>query len=175
MNEIVNTQLQLFLYAIAMGILMGMIYDLTRIFRVAIKHPNFLVQIEDGLYWILCGLLIFGILYMHNYGQMRFFIFFGMILGAVFYFYTFSILFMKSATWMINMLKKLVIELIRLVSIPIKILIKLIRIPLTYFKQVMKRQLFRYKKKRHRVQRKQYYDYADRKTQKKISQMIGKE
>lgn len=172
MNEIVNTQLQLFLYAIAMGVLLGMIYDLTRIFRKAIKHPNFFVQIEDGLYWVICALLMFAILYMHNYGQVRSFMFLGMVLGAMFYFLTFSIIFMKIAVWCIDLIKRTIRWLIHIISIPIKMLIHIISIPLTYLRvQMIKARVFQ-KRKQHKRRRKRYYEQADRKTEKKLHQLI---
>ncbi|MGL4738010.1 MAG: spore cortex biosynthesis protein YabQ [Cellulosilyticaceae bacterium] len=175
MNIIVNTQLELFLYAIAMGILLGMIYDLTRIFRKAIRHPNFLVQIEDGLYWILCAFIAFGILYLHNYGQLRIFVFLGMILGAIFYFATFSIVFMKIAVWIIDTLKRCVTWLVKMISIPIKAVLRLIAIPITYCYRVYCGQLEQHRRRRRIVKRKRYYIQADRKTEKKFKGLPPKE
>lgn len=175
MNEIVNTQLQLFLYSILMGALLGMIYDLTRIFRKAIKHPNFLVQIEDGLYWMICALLMFAILYMHNYGEMRFFIFLGMILGAVFYFATFSIVFMKIAVWVIDTIKAFITWLIRMISIPIKMILHLISVPITYLHRLYLKQAAIYKRKRRQVKRVNYYKAADRKTENKLKKIPPRE
>lgn len=175
MNVIVNTQLQLFLYAIGIGIVLGMIYDLSRILRKAIRHPNFLVQIEDGLYWILCAFVVFGILYLHNYGQLRIFVFLGMILGAIFYFATFSILFMKIAVWVIDTVKKCITWLIKMISIPIKALLRLIAIPITYFYGVYCKQVEKHQIRRRIAQRKKYYIQADRKTEKKLRRLPPKQ
>lgn len=131
MNEIVNTQTLLFIRAIQVGMLLASLYDLIRIARKMVKHPNWLVQIEDMLYWIVCMFISFGIFYIHNFASIRFFVLIGMLLGAVFYLVTFSIVFMKVATYVIEVVKKALSCLIQWLSIPIKWLIRLICIPIT--------------------------------------------
>ena len=108
MNEMVSSQSMLFLASVEIGVLMGVLFDLIRIFRKILKHPNFLVQIEDMLYWIICALLGFYRLYICNYAAIRPYICIGIILGAVFYLLTFSIIFMKIATAIIKYVKSLV-------------------------------------------------------------------
>lgn len=168
MNEMVGTQTMLFLKCIEIGILMGMIYDLIRIFRKIIPHPNFLVQIEDSLYWIICALIGFGMLYMHNYGEIRFFVFIGIILGAVFYFATFSIIFMKIATYIIDLVKKFIHFLIHIISIPINWCIKMIMIPI----RLVERKLIKLKQKQkmrtRKLKRKWYHKKAEIKTELRI-------
>ena len=135
MNQIVNSQALLFITSVEIGILMGILYDLIRISRKIVKHPNFLVQIEDMLYWIVCGLIGFYMLYITNYAAIRPFIFIGMILGAIFYFTTFSIVFMKIATIVINYIKELLKKVFRLLLIPTRGVIHFILIPLKYISQ----------------------------------------
>ena len=132
MNQVVSSQAILFITSVEIGILMGVLFDLIRIFRKLLKHPNFLVQVEDMLYWIACGLVGFYMLYVCNYADIRPYIFLGIVLGAVFYFMTFSILFMRIATIVINWIKRLVSKAIELIKIPIKACIRLIKIPLQY-------------------------------------------
>ena len=49
MNQVVSSQAILFITSVEIGILMGVLFDLIRIFRKLLKHPNFLVQVEDML------------------------------------------------------------------------------------------------------------------------------
>ena len=135
MNEIVSSQALLFITSIEIGIIMGMIFDLIRVTRKIVKAPNFLVQVEDLLYWIVCGLIGFYILYVTNYAEIRPFIFVGMILGAVFYFATFSIIFMKAATAVINYVKALLKRLWQLFLIPVRWCVKTIKRPINYAKK----------------------------------------
>lgn len=164
MNEIVMTQAMLFVTCIFIGIIMGMLYDLIRIFRKIIPHSNWSVQVEDMIYWITCALIGFAILYMHNYGQIRFFVFIGIILGSVFYFCTFSIIFMKFATWLIELIKHMVRTLVHIVSIPVKWVIGIIKIPIRMLKRLALRwnQYRRWQFKK--VQRKMYLKEADLKS-----------
>lgn len=161
MNQVVNTQTVLFLNCILIGVIMGMLYDLIRIFRKIIPHPNWSVQVEDTIYWICCALIGFAILYMHNYGQIRFFVFIGIILGAILYFCTFSIVFMKFATWLIEVIKHILRTLIHIISIPIKWIINVIKIPLRMLKRVGIRLDNKRKWQMKKVQRKLYFKNAD--------------
>lgn len=140
---------------------MGMLYDLIRIFRKIIPHSNWSVQIEDAIYWVVCALTGFSILYMHNYGQIRFFVFIGIILGSVLYFCTFSIIFMKFATWLIDLIKHIIRTLVHILSIPIRWIISIIKIPIRILKQLTirwnKYRRWQFKK----VQRKIYFKKSD--------------
>lgn len=144
---------------------MGIIFDLVRITRKIVKHPNLFVQIEDMLYWIVCGLLGFYMLYVENYAAIRPFVFLGMLLGGIFYFATFSIVFMKIATIVIEYIRKLIKKLIALILIPLKGLINFIKIPLRYIDYQLKR--FRYYKKQEarKLKRKKYLKQADKYTE----------
>ena len=132
----INEQVFLFLTCIQTGIIMGMLYDLIRIFRKIIHHPNWMVQIEDLLYWLTCGCFAFIMLYWENYGQIRVFVFAGILIGSVLYFLTFSIIFMKIASWLIFWLKKIVNYLIKLVLAPIRCIIRILNLPYQYIRKL---------------------------------------
>nr|WP_303244277.1 spore cortex biosynthesis protein YabQ [uncultured Cellulosilyticum sp.] len=174
MNEIVSSQALLFITSIEIGIVMGMIFDLIRVIRKIVKHPSFFVQVEDLLYWIVCGLISFYMLYVTNYADIRPFILIGIILGAVFYFATFSIVFMKAATAVINYVKALLKRLWQLFLIPVKWCIKTIKRPIIYAKKQLaiekERQYVAYRKK----QRVKYQQEADRQTEKYINEKLKK-
>jgi spore cortex biosynthesis protein YabQ len=129
-------QTQLFFVAIQIGILMGMLYDVIRIFRKIIPHPDWIVQVEDLLYWALASILAFIVLYIHNYSALRFFVFIGIALGSVFYFATFSIIFMKIATWIICFVKSVLKTCIHILSIPIKWAIRIIQLPFRWLANI---------------------------------------
>ena len=174
MNQIVSSQSMLFLASVEIGVLMGVLFDLIRIFRKIVKHPNFLVQIEDMLYWIVCALLGFYRLYICNYAEIRPYICIGIILGAVFYFLTFSVIFMKIATAVINYVKALVNKLIRLIIVPIKAFIKLlkrwIQIPIQYISKRWHHFLYMNKLRYRQYKREQY----EKKSDKKVDQYLKK-
>lgn len=132
----INEQAFLFLTCVKTGIMMGMFYDLIRVFRKIIHHPNWVVQMEDLLYWVTCGGFAFTMIYWRNYGQIRSFIFLGIIIGLILYFCTVSILFMKITTKLIKMAKRVINQVIHFILIPIKCIITTIRIPITYVTKI---------------------------------------
>ena len=170
MNQIVSSQSILFITSVEIGVLMGVLFDLIRIFRKLLKHPNFLVQIEDMLYWIVCGFIGFYRLYICNYAEIRPYIFIGITLGATFYFLTFSVIFMKIATAVINYLKALIRKVIMWVIAPIKAIIKILmrwfKIPIQYISRKWHHFCYINKLKYRQYKRKQYEQKADRKVEK---------
>lgn len=166
MNQMITEQLLLFMTSIQIGVCMGVLFDLIRIFRKLIKHPNFFVQIEDMLYWIACGFVGFYMLYICNYAEIRPYIFIGIVLGGIFYFATFSIIFMKIATIVIFYIKSLIGKLIQLILIPIRGAIRMVKIPLRY---IMKQWVYfrvSCKIKYRKMKRKKYEQKSDRKVEK---------
>lgn len=168
MNELVNVQTLLFIKCIEIGILMAMIYDLIRIFRKIIKHYNWVVQVEDTLYWVACSFVGFGILYMHNYAEIRLFSIVGMILGAILYLCTFSIIFMKIATWIIDLVKKIISYIVHILSIPIKWIIYLIKIPIKWIAKWLGIANMNQKQQVRKLRRKWYQKKADIRTSIKV-------
>ena len=132
----INEQLLLFLTCVQTGVIMGMLYDLIRIFRKIIPHPNWLVQIEDLLYWVICGCFAFIMVYWENYGQIRGFVFIGIIIGGTLYFCTISLLFMRIATWTIYFVKQMVRKVIKIILIPIQLILGIMRIPYIYISKI---------------------------------------
>lgn len=169
MNQIVSSQAILFITSVEIGVLMGVLFDLIRIFRKLLKHPNFLVQVEDMLYWIACGLMGFYRLYVCNYAEIRPYIFVGIVLGAVFYFATFSIIFMKIATAVINYIKFLVSKLIKWIIVPIKFMIltmvRWINIPIQYISKRWHHFCYMNKLRYRQYKREQYERKADYKVE----------
>lgn len=165
MNEIVNTQTYLFLACIQIGILMGMFYDLIRILRNIIKRPHLIIQLEDLVYWLICSGFAFYMIYTHNYGAIRPFVFIGILLGGIFYFSTFSIIFMKVAVWIIDTMKKYINILINLLLMPVQWILKVLHIPFNYIvKKYIKINSIR-KHKMRRIKRKWYHTKADIRTE----------
>lgn len=173
MSPIITNQAVLFMRSLEIGILMGILFDLVRIFRKLIKHPNFLVQIEDMLYWIVCGFIGFYMLYVCNYADIRPFIFIGILLGAVFYFMTFSVIFMKIATIVIHYIKELIRKLVKAIKEyifnPIKFVLKklvvLLNRPILYIAKKWRHLLYMNKLRYRQYKRKQYEIRADRKVE----------
>ena len=68
------------------GGLLGMLYDICRIFAKEFRFTRFLTLIVDFLYWAAAAVIVFKLLYTGNYGELRVYVFIGLIAGGWLYF-----------------------------------------------------------------------------------------
>jgi spore cortex biosynthesis protein YabQ len=124
---------------VSIGFFIGFVYDLFRILRKTIKHPNIIIQIEDIIYWIFVSLIMFYILLSRNYGEVRAFSIIGAFLGMLIYFLTLSQLFLPITVKVIDFTKKIIVFVIKIVLLPIKFVVKLIMYPVNVLKNRCKK------------------------------------
>jgi spore cortex biosynthesis protein YabQ len=74
-----------FVYSMAIGVLLSVLYDLIRIWRRVIRHNKMAVALEDLLFWIVTLFLIFFLFYDRNDGVLRWFTVAGVLLGIGIY------------------------------------------------------------------------------------------
>ena len=80
-----STQFMTMLAMIGMGIFFGAGLDTYNRFLKRSKRKNWLVFINDLLFWILQGLLIFFVLFRVNQGELRIYIFIALLCGFAAY------------------------------------------------------------------------------------------
>ena len=110
-----QNQAYLFLVFSLTGVTIGILFDFFRILRKTIKTPNIITYIEDILFWILTGLLVLYNIWHFNDGEIRIFMFLGIILGALIYM---SIL----SKGVIFVFTKILQTIIKILEIPFKII-----------------------------------------------------
>jgi len=76
-----TNQAYIFLATVYVGLLLGIIYDIYRAFRMITKPGRVLLAIFDLLFWILAALFSFIMLFKVNGGEIRFYAFIGLALG----------------------------------------------------------------------------------------------
>ena len=74
-----------FLYALYGGIVLGLIYDIGRVIRYTFHDWKPLTLIIDLCYWAIGAVLVFLVLYVTTYGQIKVFILLGMLCGFILY------------------------------------------------------------------------------------------
>ena len=111
----VTNQGYLFLIFVLDGIIIGFLFDIFRILRRTIKTKDFVTYLEDFLFWILTGIIILYSIFTFNNGEIRLFLFLGIIIGILLYMFLISFYFIKINVTIINFFKKIL-------SIPIKII-----------------------------------------------------
>jgi spore cortex biosynthesis protein YabQ len=80
-----TTQFYTMLAMIAMGSFFGASFDTYNRFLKRSKRKRWIVFIHDVLFWVVEGLLIFYILFLVNYGEIRFYIFLALLCGFAAY------------------------------------------------------------------------------------------
>ena len=78
-------ELQTFFITAFWGMLLVFYYDFFRILRSVIKHSVFMTAVEDILFGLGAGCLIFAVLYSYNQGEVRAFVLMGMGCGVLLY------------------------------------------------------------------------------------------
>ncbi len=124
-----SQQSWLFILNVGLGFLIGFIYDLFRIIRKLFKHPNFLTNIEDVVYWVVVSFLVFCFMLNKNYGEIRAFSIIGTLIGKVLYFLTVSPYVIKITLSVIHFGTAIVTKTVYFLSIPIKFIIKILLAP----------------------------------------------
>ena len=118
----VQNQAYTFILFIINGILIGILFDIFRITRKTFKTCDFVTYIQDTIFWILSGILTLYFIFSFNNGEIRLYIFLGIILGIILYILSISKHFIKINTFILTKIKK-VIETILL---PIKKLLRIL-------------------------------------------------
>ncbi len=129
-----SEQTKLFMLTVLIGVAIGFTYDIFRIIRKVFIHPNFLIQIEDILYWALVSFGMFYFMLNRNDGEVRAYSIFGAFLGMILYYLTASPFIMKASVTVLNFFKKVLFTLLQIMLYPIKILLKIIKIPFNIVK-----------------------------------------
>ena len=118
-----QNQAYVFAIFIINGFLIGILFDIFRILRKSFKTPDFITYIEDILFWILSALLLLYSIFKFNNGELRMYIFLGIISGFIVYSLIFSKLFIDISVYSIKFIKKLINMLI---IVPVKFFIRTI-------------------------------------------------
>lgn len=113
-----------FIIFILNGLIIGLIFDIFRIFRKSFKTPDFITYLQDFIFWIIAGSILLYSIFKFNNGELRLYIFIGILLGVSAYILIFSRLFIKISVEIINFVKKV---LFNLIVVPTKFVIKLLK------------------------------------------------
>ena len=118
-----QTQAYAFVIFIINGILIGILFDIFRIFRKSFKTADVVTYIEDCIFWIISGLVLLYSIFKFNNGEIRLYILIGIILGVSIYMLIFSKMFINTSVFIIKVIKRIFNIII---IIPIKFFIKII-------------------------------------------------
>lgn len=120
-------QFYLFLIFILNGIIIGCIFDIFRISRKSFKTKDIITYIEDVLFWIISGIITLYFIFIFNNGEIRLFIFLGILFGISLYMLTISKYFIKISVNIILHIKKLINSIISIIIKPFILIFKMIK------------------------------------------------
>lgn len=123
----ITNQAYLFLIFIVTGIVIGILFDFFRILRRSFRTSDMITYIEDFLFWILTGIIILYAIFVFNNGEIRLYLFFGIAIGIIAYMLLASAYVIKINVAIISFFKKILSILFNFLSIPFKIIYKLLR------------------------------------------------
>ena len=116
----VENQAYLFLVFTLTGFIIGALFDVFRILRKSFKTSDFITYLEDILFWVLTGFLIIYNIWYFNDGEIRLFMFLGLIMGILIYLLLLSKFFIILMTFIIDIIKKM----LKILQVPFKPIIK---------------------------------------------------
>lgn len=116
----VENQAYLFLVFTLTGFIIGALFDVFRILRKSFKTSDFITYLEDILFWVLTGFLIIYNIWYFNDGEIRLFMFLGLIMGILIYLLLLSKFFIILMTFIIDIIKKM----LQILQVPFKPIIK---------------------------------------------------
>ncbi len=127
MIHLITNQAYLFLIFALDGAIIGLLFDFFRILRKSFKTKDFVTYIEDIIFWVLTGFLILYSIFIFNNGEIRFFMFLGVLLGIAIYMLMLSSYVIKINVYIISIIKKFVVATVGVISKPIIIIFKFIK------------------------------------------------
>lgn len=123
-------QANLFLIFTTDGILIGLLFDIFRILRKSFKTADIVTYIEDTIFWVLTGTIILYSIFTFNNGEIRLFMFIGILLGISFYLLLFSKYVIKVSVTIINAIKNAVAGIYKVLITPIMFIYRIIEKPI---------------------------------------------
>lgn len=99
------------------GIGMGAVFDGYRVVSNELKFPRWWLPFLDIMYWIAAALVVFRMLYASNNGEVRAYVFLGLALGVLIYYWLLNRIVVSVVRWLIRAVQTLVRIGIRIVEL----------------------------------------------------------
>ncbi|MBQ3601273.1 MAG: spore cortex biosynthesis protein YabQ [Lachnospiraceae bacterium] len=110
MEEYIVDEALLLLNSLYTGLVIMAVYDILRLFRRIIRHKYIIINIEDFIFWILAGFVVFFSFYEQNDGALRWYIIVGVLGGAYIYKASFGRFLVKYASKYINKIINIILK-----------------------------------------------------------------
>lgn len=112
-------QVEIFGYSCLCGVMLGILYDIFRLIRLMSSKSKWNIFVGDIIYFALSGFCTFLFILAVNYGEIRFYIFAGEVIGWSLYHITFGELVYKFSSIIIEFLSKIYLKFTKFFYSPI--------------------------------------------------------
>ena len=102
----VTHEAYVFLCSAASGVLIGMVHDIFCVIRKKCEKTEVFTDITDIVFWICAAVIMFAVIFFVNNGRIRWYEFFGVILGSLLYSFTLSRTFILAFEFVFNIFLK---------------------------------------------------------------------
>ena len=131
----ISTQTTLFLYSLALGFGLGVIYDIFRTLRMFVPRIRWVVITADVLYFTLCGVISFFFVLVTDEGKLRIYTVLGIMLGWCIWYFSFGLLAMKISTAVVKGIKLFFAAIFKPVKFICRKIMRLARKTRSFFKK----------------------------------------
>lgn len=122
-----SDQLKFFLLSLGVGFALGVFYDILRALRLSVTNSKAATIIFDILYFAVFGLATFLFILAINKGQIRFYIIFGEIIGAAFYYFSFGIAAIKLTDIFVKAFRHFFAFVFKILFAPFRLVFKIFK------------------------------------------------
>lgn len=109
---------------------MGVLFDSYRVVADHFKFPKWSISTLDMLYWLTSAVIVFRLLYLSNYGEVRGYVYLGLVLGIIIYAFLLSNIYSKIVVLIISIIQHIVRVIMKVFAIliisPLKMLYKFV-------------------------------------------------
>ncbi|WP_418791343.1 spore cortex biosynthesis protein YabQ [Phosphitispora sp. TUW77] len=134
-----ESQLFSFMVTLLMGVTIGILFDFYNVTKGIIRPRKLGTYLGDILFWVITTIVVFFMLLIGNWGELRFYVVIGILTGILCYIKLFSRLVTRTLLFIINIIKKTIASIVKgvrflwfVVSYPFVLLGNIIIIPIGF-------------------------------------------
>ncbi len=132
METEITKQIFIFIIFIFSGSFIGILFDLFRILRRSFKTSDLITTIQDMLFCVITGFFLIYAIFTFNNGEIRLYVICGLVIGLSLYLLFLSKYVIKVNIYIINYIKKIIINVCYIIFIPMKFILSIFKRPFKF-------------------------------------------
>ncbi len=98
------------------GLGMGVVFDGYRVVSNELKFPRWWLPMLDIIYWMAAAVVVFRMLYASNNGEVRAYVFLGLAIGVILYYWLLSKTVIALVKWLIEAVRAMIRLMLKLLD-----------------------------------------------------------